>query len=525
MNCFIYCRKSTEDQARQIQSIDDQKHILIKTARSKELRVVEIFTDEKSAGKPYQRNGFQSMMERVTSGEAAIILCWKIDRLSRNPIENGQISWMLQKGIIQEIITPDRCYLPQDNVLLYMVEGAMANQFLRDLSANVKRGMNSCVERGIYPGYAPIGYYNDGKIRGSKKIIPDPVFFPQLQSLWNLVKTGNYQLADLYRIMLDRYPLIKNGKPIAFSTFHRIFRNPFYCGLFRWNRKIHVGNHPRELDFDFKGIFKCGTCNACITAERKSKLIKSKNRLKHFDYYKCAHHRKSIKCREKPLSKKLIEVQLFEEINRISLPPEVMVYGLTELGKEDSKDLILNKAGDKEISRRIQTLTNKRKTVENNIVIESDQEIRQIMKQKLTEIKIEIKKLQEDKETLSNKLSNWNEEIKEQLQIIANAEKVLKGESKEQKQELLKNLGSNWQIKNRKIHYKPNFVSVAIKKVMENHPNKLSVFEPQEGLINKGKSMHQEYVYTIWYSLWELIKNPNNFEVKENCDMKSRFQD
>ena len=64
--------------------------------------------------------------------------------------------------------------------------------------------------------------------------------------------TEQYQLADLYRLMTEKYPLFNkgkahNGKPIAFSTFHRMFHNPFYCGLFKWGGEIHLGIHEKML--------------------------------------------------------------------------------------------------------------------------------------------------------------------------------------------------------------------------------------------------------------------------------------
>lgn len=359
MKCFLYCRKSSEDSTRQVQSIDDQKRILQEIATQRGLNIVETFVDEKSAGTPYQRPAFQTMIERVQSGDVAIVLTWKIDRLSRNAIENGQISWMLQKGIIQEIVTPDRVYLPSDNVLLFMVEGAMANQYLRDLSANVKRGMNSKVEKGLFPAYAPIGYLNEGKHKGSKYIAPDPEYFPKVKALWNLAKTGTYQLADLYRIMEKQYPLNKNGQVVTFSTFHRIFHNPFYCGLFKWDGEYHLGTHTpmltqsefemvqqnfttkaktrsRDLEFEYKGAFQCGTCGATITSERKQKLIKATNTEKTFDYYRCAHRRRHVTCREKPLSKTAIETFLHQEIDKLHFPGEVLRFGIESLKKEDS---------------------------------------------------------------------------------------------------------------------------------------------------------------------------------------------
>jgi len=64
------------------------------------------------------------------------------------------------EGRHQNIKTPDRDYLPGDNVLITSVEFGMANQYLLDLSKNVKRGLKTKAEMGWYSGYAPLGYLN-----------------------------------------------------------------------------------------------------------------------------------------------------------------------------------------------------------------------------------------------------------------------------------------------------------------------------------------------------------------------------
>jgi hypothetical protein len=54
----------------------------------------------------------------------------------------GQINWMVQQGVIQIIKTNEsEIIIPSDNVLMMQVELGMANQYLRDLSSNVKRGL------------------------------------------------------------------------------------------------------------------------------------------------------------------------------------------------------------------------------------------------------------------------------------------------------------------------------------------------------------------------------------------------
>jgi hypothetical protein len=54
----------------------------------------------------------------------------------------------LQQNIIKSIQTYDKEYKPDDNVLIVGFESGMANQYVRDLSKNVKRGSKSKAEKG-----------------------------------------------------------------------------------------------------------------------------------------------------------------------------------------------------------------------------------------------------------------------------------------------------------------------------------------------------------------------------------------
>jgi len=535
MNCFLYCRKSSEDKHRQVQSIGDQKKIMTDLAKTRGLKIREIFVDEKSAGKPYQRSAFEEMIKRIHNGEASIILSWKIDRLSRNPIENGQLSWLLQQGTIKEIITSDRSYLPQDNVLLFMVEGAMANQYLRDLSANVKRGMQSKVERGIFPASAPLGYRNHGDKKGERTIIPDPFYFPLIKRLWKLLVTEQYQLADLYRLMVEKYPLFNKGKahqgkPIAFSTFHRMFHNPFYCGLFKWGGEIHLGSHEKmltqsefervqdflnkkektrekKLEFDYKGVFCCGTCQASISAERKTKFIIKTQQEKSFDYYRCVHRKRDIECKEKPLSKKLMEAQLAIEINRLFLPDEVIGFGVDKLGEYRGMETQLQATTSFNLKREIQTLTRQKDQIENNLVLETDYEIRFLMKKKYEKHKIMLQKFIEDYDTLQDEIVNNHSGIINTLQVIRSAKKVLESGTIIQKKRLLKHLGTDWKIKGSMIGFKPHFVVKAILETKEFLREKKGVSEPTNPLFGTGETLTNEEVSIVWLTLWEFIRN------------------
>src|SRR5207245_7360186 len=114
----------------------------------------------------------------------------------RNFDDGGKIIGLLQRGVIKEIRTFEKIYLPSDNVLTIAVELGMANQYVRDLSVNIQRGIREKVRRGIFSGKAPLGYYNEPRLR---TIEPDPETFPKMKRIFELFATGQHSLTAIQR--------------------------------------------------------------------------------------------------------------------------------------------------------------------------------------------------------------------------------------------------------------------------------------------------------------------------------------
>ena len=72
---FLYARKSTEDDDKQIMSIEAQLFELREFAHKENLQILEEFTESKSAKKP-GREKFGEMMSRIESMDGAGILAW-----------------------------------------------------------------------------------------------------------------------------------------------------------------------------------------------------------------------------------------------------------------------------------------------------------------------------------------------------------------------------------------------------------------------------------------------------------------
>ena len=72
---FLYARKSTEDDDKQIMSIEAQLFELSEFARKENLEILQEFQESKSAKKP-GRELFNEMMARVDSMDGVGILAW-----------------------------------------------------------------------------------------------------------------------------------------------------------------------------------------------------------------------------------------------------------------------------------------------------------------------------------------------------------------------------------------------------------------------------------------------------------------
>jgi len=472
---FIYCRKSSEKEDRQVLSIESQQSELKKLAEKLNLEVIDILSESRSAKAP-GRPVFDEMIERIEKKEADGIICWKLDRLARNPIDGGKIIWMLQQGVIKHIQTYERSYHPGDNVLLMSVEFGMANQFILDLSQNTKRGLRAKAERGWYPGPAPVGYLNSSyKRKGEEEIIKDPERFDLVRKMFDLMLTGNYTPPKILEIANEKWGFkMRNGKSMPRSTIYRIFTNPFYCGIFEYPRgsgNWYKGKHepmitedeydkvqvllgrkgrpkPKTHIFAFTGIIRCGECGAMVTAEEKIKRQKNGN-VHRYIYYHCTK-RKDPNCSQKSIEEKELEKQILDILERIEIPPEFHQWAVEQARKESKKEI---KDRNKILENQRKAYKNCVKKIDRLIEMRMNDEIDQgeflRKKKELLEEKVKLKELLNDTDDRINK---WVEKVEAILNFARDAKKEFEKGSLEKKRQVLLTLGSNLLLKDKKLY-------------------------------------------------------------------------
>ena len=394
---FIYCRKSTRAEDRQVLSIESQERELKETAARLNLPVLEVLTEARSAKVP-GRPVFNEMMQRLYRGEAEGIICWKLDRLARNPVDGGAIIWALkQHGL--KVFTPAQSYgHADDNVILMYIEFGMAQKYIDDLSRNVKRGLKTKVEKGWCPGLAPLGYLNRViKNKGERDLVKDPERFPLIRRMWDLMLTGTHTPPQILKIANEEWgfrtrQMRKLGsKPLSRAGIYRLFTDPFYYGWFEYpngSGQWYQGKHkpvvtrdefervqallgrggsarPRaQLTFAYTGLIRCGECNGMVTAEEKHQLICTNCRFKfayrnkkqcprchtqiegmsgpvfrRYTYYHCAKS-KNPNCSQRSIQAHELEKQIEDYLSRIQISEAFKTWAIKYLHELHANEVV-----------------------------------------------------------------------------------------------------------------------------------------------------------------------------------------
>lgn len=138
---FIYARKPTDVEDKQVRSIEDQIAELRAYAKQEDLNVIDTFIEKQSAKIP-GRPIFGEMLKRIEKGEAAGILAWHPDRLARNSVDGGNIIYLLDYGRIAALKFPQFWFksTPQGKFMLNIAFG-QSKYYVDSLSENTKRGL------------------------------------------------------------------------------------------------------------------------------------------------------------------------------------------------------------------------------------------------------------------------------------------------------------------------------------------------------------------------------------------------
>ena len=462
----IYCRKSSESEERQVLSIEAQIKELRELANRLGLSASEMLTESRSAKYP-GRPVFGKVMDKVSRGELKGIICWKLDRLARNPLDGAALVWALDQGKIEEIITPYNRLLNNSNdKFLMQLEFGMAKKYVDDLSDNVKRGNRMKLEKGWLPGRAPLGYLNEPRER---TIVPDPARFHVVRKIWEILLEG-VSPHRICRIATEKFGLrgrTRLSKPVSISTFYALFTNPFYYGVIRRKGNFYQGSHnpmiteeefwraqemlgqkgiprPKTHAFAFTGLIKCGECGCSITAEEKVNHYGS-----HYTYYRCTKKKRDIKCNQEAIPAKDLEGQMGGYLEQIHVPQRLLEVALEHLQKEQmrdrERDTDIKDSLDKSQKDSLRRLDNLNQMRLRDLI--GDEEYLS-EKRKLIDEKT---RLERNLGSLANGTNNPDDLTTKAFRFAHEALEKFRSGTPEIKKGIIREIGSNFLLKNKKL--------------------------------------------------------------------------
>ena len=220
---FGYCRVSTDMQAQQGLSLDDQREAIKQFAADRGWTVEEIFVDGGFSAKNTDRPAFQRMVREIKTSDGAIsaVVVTKLDRLTRSLRDLCTIN--------EDLLEPFGCNLVaiRDGINTFEPVSKMLLPFLailgqierQNTSERVKSTIRHIESQGGHYGKVPFGYVTvkDGKL---KRLVEGPTTFPWLQKLiaWYSEGVG---MSEIARRLNSEKVAPKYGEPTW--TKHKIY--------------------------------------------------------------------------------------------------------------------------------------------------------------------------------------------------------------------------------------------------------------------------------------------------------------
>lgn len=355
----LYCRKSTENEERQVLSIESQVNEMLQIAERENIEVVDIRRESHSAKDSGQRPVFKEILNDISLERFNGILTWAPDRLSRNAGDLGSLVDLMDQNKLVEIRTYGQTFKNSPNEkFLLMILCSQAKLENDNKSINVKRGLRTRVEMGLWPGPPPTGYLKEMRMDKKCQVFIDPERGHVIKQIFEKVAYEKYSGKKIYNwLKFDlnfRTPYGK--KHLSLGNLFRIFYNPFYYGSFEYPRNSgnwYKGKHEplisKELfdlvgqqlksnnlrvegkEFAFTKLITCGLCGSAISADEKFKKLKNGEVNRHV-YYKCAKS-KDKECKNKYIN----EIELIKQFENL-----IDVININEIKIKDKiKDEIM----------------------------------------------------------------------------------------------------------------------------------------------------------------------------------------
>jgi site-specific DNA recombinase len=259
IRCAIYTRKSSEEGLDQeFNSLEAQREAcsaFIKSQAGQGWRLIpERFDDGGQSGGSLERPALQRLLERVKGGQVAVIVLYKIDRLTRSLADFARLAELFDAhsvsfvSVTQAFNTSTSMGRLMLNVLLSFA------QFEREVTGErIRDKIAASKQKGLWMGgLVPLGYD-----RMDRALVINPAEAETVRTLYGVYLELNcvraLQAEAARRGLCSKRRLGAEGKPSGGNLFsrghlYRILSNPLYAGRIQHKGQEHPGAHAAIID-------------------------------------------------------------------------------------------------------------------------------------------------------------------------------------------------------------------------------------------------------------------------------------
>lgn len=340
-----YVRVSSDKQAEEGYSIDEQIDRLTAYCKAMDWRIVKIYTDAGYSGGNMNRPALADLVGASQSRLIDAVVVYKLDRLSRSQRDTLTIiEGFLDNGVDFVSMTENFDTSTPFGKATIGILSVFAQLEREQIKERCSLGRAGRAKEGKYRGggYVPIGYdYSNGSL------VVNETEAAQIRELHRLYQQGE-SFRSIARIFSERGYTHKYGSWEVYRV-SRVLRNPLYCGYVTHKGEVFRGEHEpiiseetfrRSMDIHegkdalksphlgrsmLGGLLFCARCGARYGISRNG------GHNAKYQYY-CCHSRRKISphmvkdanCQNKNWKKEDLESLVLGEIAKLrNEPPKV----------------------------------------------------------------------------------------------------------------------------------------------------------------------------------------------------------
>lgn len=259
----IYCRVSTDEQAREGLSLDEQQHRMKAYCAAMDWKQhIQYFIDDGYSAKDIERPHLSELLKEIKKNNISKVIVTKLDRLSRNLYNLLELINIFKEHNVSFISISESfdTNTPSGRLTLQVL-GAVSEFERERIRERVIDNMFHAANKGQWLTSAPYGY--DLK---EKQLHINPVTSKIVKRIYNMYLEENKGFLAIAKILNEEGIPSSTGKEWWNRTIKLILINPAYKGTTIWNRREGSNKKRPEKDME-DWIIQENTHKAIIDSE------------------------------------------------------------------------------------------------------------------------------------------------------------------------------------------------------------------------------------------------------------------